>query len=112
MSGWDDLEAIELPDIRDANQQRDDTDRLMLRVLGSEDGMKLIEDIRTIYDNYDFKTQILAASVRHPMHFVQAALAGADVATIPYGVFKMLYKHPLTDSGLEKFLADWKKAKA
>lgn len=78
----------------------------------SEDGMQLIEDIRTIYDNYNFTTQILAASIRHPMHVVTAAKAGADVGTMPYSIFKMLYQHPLTDRGLEKFLADWKKAKA
>jgi transaldolase len=78
----------------------------------SEDGMQLIRDIRTVYNNYKFQTQILAASVRHPLHFIEAAKAGADVATLPYGVFKMLYKHPLTDIGLEKFLADWQKAKS
>jgi len=77
-----------------------------------ENGMKLIEDIRTIYDNYGFETQILAASIRHPMHVVDSAMAGADVGTMPYSVFKMLAQHPLTDRGLEKFLADWKKAKA
>jgi len=76
----------------------------------SEDGMKLIADIRTIYDNYDFDTQILAASIRHPMHVVQSALAGADVGTMPMSIFKMLYQHPLTDKGIERFLADWKKA--
>lgn len=78
----------------------------------SENGLQLIEDIRTIYDHYDFQTQILAASIRHPMHVVQSAQMGADVATMPYGIFKMLYQHPLTDKGIEKFLADWKKAKA
>lgn len=75
----------------------------------SQDGMELIREIRTIYDNYDYDTEILAASIRHPMHVVDAALAGADVATIPYGVMLQLIKHPLTDSGQEKFLADWKK---
>lgn len=78
----------------------------------AENGMKLIEDIRTIYDNYDFSTQILAASIRHPMHVIDSALAGADVGTMPYSVFQMLFKHPLTDKGLEKFLADWKKLKS
>jgi transaldolase len=78
----------------------------------SEDGMQLIRDIRAVYNNYKFQTQILAASVRHPLHFIEAAKAGADVATLPYGVFKMLFKHPLTDIGLEKFLADWQKAKS
>jgi transaldolase len=73
------------------------------------EGMELIEDIRTIYDNYDFDTQILAASIRTPNHVKQAALAGADVATVPAAVLKALVKHPLTDKGLESFLADWKK---
>jgi transaldolase len=72
-------------------------------------GMDLVRDIRTIYDNYGFATQILAASIRHPVHVLQAALAGADVATLPYGVFEALFRHPLTDIGNEKFLADWKK---
>jgi transaldolase len=75
------------------------------------DGMDLIRDIRTIYDNYGFKTEILAASIRHPVHVLQAALAGADVATIPFKVFGQLVKHPLTDAGLAQFLADWEKAK-
>ena len=67
------------------------------------DGMELIEDIRTIYDNYDFDTQILAASIRTPNHVKEAALAGADVATVPAAVLKSLVKHPLTDKGLESF---------
>ena len=75
-------------------------------------GMDLIRDIRTIYDNFDFTTQILTASVRHPVHVLEAALAGSDVATMPYKVFEALFKHPLTDIGNEKFLADWKKLKA
>jgi transaldolase len=75
----------------------------------SHDGMELVGLIRTIYDNYGYETEILAASLRHPRHVVEAALAGADVATIPYKVVMQLVKHPLTDSGLEKFLADWKK---
>ena len=74
-----------------------------------ERGMALIRQIRIIYDNYGFDTQILAASIRHPMHVVDAALAGADVATIPYKVVMKLIHHPLTDIGLEKFMADWKK---
>ncbi len=78
----------------------------------SEDGMELIHTIRVIYDNYGFETQILAASIRHPMHVVQAALAGADVATIPHKVIGQLVKHPLTDIGLAKFLADWEKMKS
>jgi transaldolase len=75
-----------------------------------QDGMELIHEIRTIYDNYDFKTQILAASVRGIPHVRGAALAGADVATIPPDVFKALLNHPLTDKGLAAFLADAKKA--
>lgn len=75
------------------------------------DGMLLIEEIRTIYDNYGFQTEILAASLRHPLHVVQAAKAGADIGTMPYDVFKKMLNHPLTDIGLERFLADWNKAK-
>jgi len=75
----------------------------------SQDGMELIGQIRTIYDNYGFETEILAASIRHPLHVVQAALAGADVATVPYKVVTQILHHPLTDVGLEKFLADWRK---
>ena len=73
------------------------------------DGMELIGEIRTIYDNYDFKTELLAASIRTVNHVKQAALIGADVATVPPAVIKALFKHPLTDKGLEAFLADWKK---
>lgn len=73
------------------------------------EGMELIHQIRTIYDNYNFDTQILAASIRSPNHVTQAALAGADVATIPPAVIKKLADHPLTKSGLENFVADWKK---
>ncbi len=72
------------------------------------DGMELIEQIRTIYDNYNFETQILAASIRSPNHVTQAALAGADVATIPPAVIKKLADHPLTKSGLDAFVKDWK----
>ena len=71
--------------------------------------MELIEDIRKIYDNYDFKTEILAASIRSPRHVAEAAMAGADVATLPPSVLKRLASHPLTDAGLESFLADWAK---
>lgn len=74
----------------------------------SHDGMDLIEQIVTIYDNYGYETQVLAASIRHPMHVVQAALAGAHVATIPFAVIEKLVSHPLTDIGLDKFLADWR----
>ena len=72
-------------------------------------GMELIADIRLIYDNYDFPTQILAASVRHPMHVVEAAKLGADVMTAPPKIIWQLFKHPLTDAGIESFLADWQK---
>jgi transaldolase len=78
----------------------------------SEYGMGLIKDIVKIYRNYDFKTEVLAASIRNPVHVLESALAGAHVATMPFSVFQQLYKHPLTDKGLEKFLADWKKASA
>jgi transaldolase len=78
----------------------------------STEGMEVIRQTRVIYDNYGFETEILAASLRHPMHVVEAALAGADVATMPYKVVMQLIKHPLTDIGLEKFLADWKKLEA
>jgi transaldolase len=71
------------------------------------DGMALIRDIRTIYDNYDFKTQILAASIRSANHVTESALAGADVVTAPYAVLKGLASHPLTDKGLAQFLKDW-----
>lgn len=76
----------------------------------STNGMQLISDIVQIYDNYDFDTQVLAASIRHPMHIVDCALARADVATIPFKVIKQLVQHPLTDKGLEGFLSDWKKS--
>lgn len=76
----------------------------------SRDGMGLISDIVAIYRNYSFDTEVLVASVRHPMHVVEAALIGADVITMPYGVIEKLIKHPLTDIGLEKFIADYKKA--
>lgn len=75
------------------------------------DGMGLIDEIRTIYDNYGFATEVLAASLRHPLHVVQAAKAGADIGTMPYGVFSKLLDHPLTTIGLERFLSDWKKLK-
>ena len=78
----------------------------------SQDSMDMLAEIREIYDNYHFATQILAASLRHPLHVSQAARIGADVATIPPAVFDKLLDHPLTTIGLEKFLADWKKAKA
>ncbi len=71
------------------------------------DGMSLIADIRLIYDNYDFPTQILVASVRHPMHVVEAAKLGADVMTAPPKIIRQLFKHPLTDAGIASFLKDW-----
>ena len=74
-------------------------------------GMDLIRDIVTIYRNYGYKTQSLAASLRSPLHVVDAAKAGADVATMPFKVFDQLFKHPLTDRGLDQFLKDWEKAK-
>lgn len=73
----------------------------------SSNGMELIRQIVTIFRNYDFKTQVLVASVRHPQHVVEAALAGGHICTIPFAVFQQLIKHPLTDLGLKKFLADW-----
>lgn len=76
----------------------------------SENGMKLIQDIVQIYDNYGFETEVLAASIRHPMHIVDCALAGADVATVPFKVLSQLIQHPLTDKGLNAFLDDWKKS--
>lgn len=73
----------------------------------STEGMQLISDIVQIYDNYGFNTEVLAASIRHPMHVKEAAQLGADVATMPLKVIDQLLKHPLTDSGLERFLSDW-----
>ena len=78
----------------------------------STDGVQLIEQIRTIYDNYGYATQVLAASIRHPMHIVQCAEVGADVATCPLSAIVALFEHPLTTIGLEKFLADHRKAAA
>ncbi len=77
----------------------------------AHEGMELIKDMRTIYDNYGFDTEILAASIRHPLHVKEAAKVGADIATIPYSVIEKMSNHPLTDSGLERFLSDWKKFK-
>lgn len=74
-----------------------------------QDGMQLIRDIVQIYRTYNFKTEVLAASLRHPQHVLESLKAGAHVGTLPLSVFKMLVQHPLTDSGLAKFLADWKK---
>lgn len=77
----------------------------------SSDGMLLVEEISRIFDIYNIETEIIAASVRHPMHVVQSALSGADIATIPYKVFNQMLKHPLTDSGIEQFLEDWETVK-
>ncbi|OGP68928.1 MAG: fructose-6-phosphate aldolase [Deltaproteobacteria bacterium RBG_13_47_9] len=75
----------------------------------SQTGMDLVEQIVTIFDNYDFESEVIVASIRHPIHVLEAALIGADVATIPYKVLEQLVKHPLTDIGIERFLEDWKK---
>lgn len=72
-------------------------------------GMDIVKQIVTIYDNYDFSTEVIVASIRNPIHVVDAALMGADIATIPFSVIKQLAKHPLTDIGIERFLSDWKK---
>jgi transaldolase len=75
----------------------------------AQNGMELVEQILSIFDNYGFSTEVIVASVRHPMHVLEAAMLGADIATIPFSVIAQLAKHPLTDAGIEKFLADWKK---
>lgn len=75
----------------------------------SQAGMEMVEQIATIYENYGFTTEIIVASIRNPIHVLDAALIGADIATIPYNVMEQLIKHPLTDIGIERFLADWKK---
>jgi transaldolase len=77
-----------------------------------QDGMQLIKEIKTIFSNYNFGTQILVASIRHPLHVVDAAKIGADVVTLPPGVLDKMLKHPLTDIGLKNFLADWEKLKS
>jgi transaldolase len=76
----------------------------------SHDGMQLIEQIITIYRNYGYATEVLVASIRHPLHLVDAAMMGADVATMPFDVIEKLFNHPLTNIGLEKFLSDWNKS--
>ena len=75
----------------------------------SQSGMQLIEQIVQIYGNYGYETEILVASIRHPLHFVESCMLGADICTMPYKVIEQLIKHPLTDIGLDKFLSDWKK---
>ena len=77
----------------------------------SQDGMHLIEEIVTIFDNYDLETKVLVASTRHPRHIVESALLGADIATMPPAIFEKLIKHPLTDIGIQRFLDDRKKVK-
>jgi transaldolase len=77
----------------------------------STSGMELVADIVQIFENYDFSCEVLAASLRHPMHVVEAAKIGAHIGTMPYSVFTSLVKHPLTDIGLKRFLDDWEKAK-
>jgi len=77
----------------------------------AQEGMELVKQILAIYDNYGYETEVIVASIRHPLHVVQAALAGADIATIPFGVIDKLVRHPLTDIGMEKFLKDWGKVR-
>ena len=74
-------------------------------------GMDIVRDIQTIFENYVFETEIIVASIRNPLHVIEAAIIGADIATIPYSVIAQLIKHPLTDIGIEKFLKDWEKVK-
>ena len=78
----------------------------------SEDGMALVSEISAIFDIHDIDTQIIAASIRHPLHVTKAALAGADIATIPYSVLMQMVKHPLTDAGIARFLADWESVRS
>jgi transaldolase len=77
----------------------------------SQRGMEIVEQILTIFENYGFDTEIIVASVRHPLHVLEAAVVGADIATVPYGVMLQLMKHPLTDAGLKKFLEDWERVR-
>jgi transaldolase len=77
----------------------------------SHQGMDIVDDIVTILNNYGFETEVIVASVRHPLHVVEAALMGADIATVPFAVLEKMVKHPLTDIGMEKFLKDWSKVK-
>jgi|UniRef100_A0A7C3Z9G1 transaldolase len=75
-------------------------------------GMDIVDQTLAIFENYGFDTEVIVASVRHPLHVLEAALAGADIATIPYGVMRQLIKHPLTDAGLAKFLEDWRRSRS
>jgi transaldolase len=77
----------------------------------AEDGMALVEEIVQVFENYHMETEVIVASVRHPRHVIEAARIGADIATVPYGVMAKLVQHPLTDIGVERFLADWRKVK-
>ncbi|NQT79754.1 MAG: fructose-6-phosphate aldolase [Candidatus Aminicenantes bacterium] len=77
----------------------------------SHEGMGLIDEIMVIFNNYGFATEVIVASIRHPLHVVEAAMTGADIATIPFGVLEKMVKHPLTDIGMERFLKDWEKVK-
>ena len=77
----------------------------------SSDGMQVVKDIIEIYQKHNLKTEVIAASIRHPMHVIEAAKAGAHIATVPFAVLKQMFKHPLTDAGIKKFLEDWEKAK-
>lgn len=77
----------------------------------SHQGMDLVDEIITIFNNYGFETEVIVASIRHPLHVVEAALMGADIATVPFAVLEKMVKHPLTDIGMEKFLKDWSKVK-
>jgi transaldolase len=74
-------------------------------------GMDVVAEIMDIYENYAFETEVIVASARHPQHVVEAALVGADVITLPFSVFDKLFNHPLTDKGIDSFLADWEKVK-
>jgi len=75
----------------------------------SNDGMRMLEEIIEIYENYGFETKIIAASIRHPMHVVNAALMGVDIVTVPFGILERMFKHPMTDLGIKRFTEDWKK---
>lgn len=75
----------------------------------SNDGMRMLSEIVEIYNNYSFETEIIAASIRHPMHVIEAALMGVDIVTMPFEVLEKMFKHPMTDIGIERFLSDWKK---
>lgn len=77
----------------------------------SHDGLELVEQIVTVFNNYEYETEVIVASIRHPLHFVDAAMMGADIATLPFAALEKLVKHPLTDIGIERFLQDWEKVK-